>query len=139
MLVVCMQSCPELRSESVDYLEQDMTHQPVSQSAETIAVVVDDTADEQTMLSLKSLLTEVVLLFKPSQAKRYITSASLHMLLSFGKGSCSDMHIMYGAQCCICSIAYASLGACTLDFALLTTLLHAKALVNQHSSLLPEV
>ena len=44
--MVSMQSCPELRSEAVDYLEQDVTHQPVGQSAEKVALVFEVAAEE---------------------------------------------------------------------------------------------
>ena len=54
-----MQSCPELRLETVDYFEQDMNHQLLSQTAETLAIIVDMTADARAISSLKSLLTEV--------------------------------------------------------------------------------
>ena len=78
-----MQSCPELRSEAVDYLEQDMSHQSVSQSAETIALVVDVTADEQAMASLKALLTEVTLTPDSSNYTYFQICAKLDPMAAF--------------------------------------------------------
>ena len=54
-----MQSCPELRSEAVDYYQQDMTGQPVSPTAETVALVVDTTASAADLQAAKPLLIEV--------------------------------------------------------------------------------
>lgn len=57
-----MQSCAELQSEAVEYFQQDMTGQPVTQTAETLALVVDTTADAQDLQAAKSLLIQVHLI-----------------------------------------------------------------------------
>lgn len=59
MILSCLQSCAELRSEAVDYFQQDMTGQNISQAAETLALVVDTTAGAQDLQAAKSILIEV--------------------------------------------------------------------------------
>lgn len=59
VIFVCMQSCAELRCEAVDYFQQDMTGQAVSQAAETLALVVDTTAGAQDLQAAKPILIEV--------------------------------------------------------------------------------
>jgi len=59
VILFCVQSCAELRSEAVDYFQQDMTGQLVSQAAETLALVVDITAGAQDLQAAKPLLIEV--------------------------------------------------------------------------------
>lgn len=54
-----LQSCAELRVEAVDYFQQDMTGRPVSQTAETLALVMDTTADAQDLQAAKPLLVQV--------------------------------------------------------------------------------
>ena len=54
-----LQSCAELRSEAVDYFQQDLTGQAVSQAAETLALVVDTTAGAQDLQAAKPILIEV--------------------------------------------------------------------------------
>ena len=58
-ILFCVQSCAELRSESVDYFQQDLTGQAVSQAAETLVLVVDTTAGAQDLQAAKSILIEV--------------------------------------------------------------------------------
>lgn len=58
-LVTCLQSCPELRVEVVDYLQQDLSGFASGQAAETLALVVDVTADESSMPAMQKLLQEV--------------------------------------------------------------------------------
>lgn len=57
-----MQSAPELRIEAVDYFQQDMTGQPVTQTAETLAVLVDTTAATADLQAAKTILKQVVYL-----------------------------------------------------------------------------
>ncbi len=59
VIFFCVQSCAELRCEAVDYFQQDMTGQAVSQAAETLALVVDTTAGAQDLQAAKSILIEV--------------------------------------------------------------------------------
>ena len=54
-----VQSCAELRAEAVDYFQQDMTGRPISQTAETLAIVMDTTADVQDLQAAKPLLVQV--------------------------------------------------------------------------------
>lgn len=58
-ILFCVQSCAELRSEAVDYFQQDLTGQAVSQAAETLVLVVDTTAGAQDLQAAKSILIEV--------------------------------------------------------------------------------
>ena len=58
-----MQSCPELSSEAVDYFQQDMNGQPVTQTAETLTLVIDNTAAAQDLQAVKHLLIEVCKIF----------------------------------------------------------------------------
>ncbi|KAL0045444.1 hypothetical protein WJX82_006816 [Trebouxia sp. C0006] len=55
-----LRSCAELRSEAVDYFQQDLTGQAVSQAAETLVLVVDTTAGAQDLQAAKSILIEVL-------------------------------------------------------------------------------
>ena len=54
------QSAPELRVEAVDYFQQDMTGQPVKQTAETLAVLVDTTAGTADLQAAKAILKQVI-------------------------------------------------------------------------------
>ncbi|KAA6429955.1 MAG: hypothetical protein FRX49_00387 [Trebouxia sp. A1-2] len=58
--VTNLRSCAELRCEAVDYFQQDMTGQAVSQAAETLALVVDTTAGAQDLQAAKPILIEVL-------------------------------------------------------------------------------
>lgn len=55
-----MQSAAELRVEAVDYIQQDMTGQPVNQTAETLAILVDTTAAASELQAAKTLLKQVL-------------------------------------------------------------------------------
>lgn len=55
----CLQSAPELRAEAVDYVQQDMTGQPVNQTAETLAILVDATAEVAELLAAKTIIKQV--------------------------------------------------------------------------------
>lgn len=59
ILLHCMQSAPELRVEAVDYVQQDVTGQPVNQTAETLAVLVDTTAGGAALRAAKPIIKQV--------------------------------------------------------------------------------
>ena len=54
-----MQSAPELRVEAVDYVQQDVTGQPVNQTAETLAILVDTTAEAAELQAAKTIIKQV--------------------------------------------------------------------------------
>ena len=55
-----MQSAVELRVEAVDYIQQDMTGQPVNQTAETLAILVDTTAAAAELQAAKTIIKQVL-------------------------------------------------------------------------------
>ena len=55
----CVQSAPELRVEAVDYVQQDLTGQPVNQTAETLAILVDTTAGAAELQAAKVIIKQV--------------------------------------------------------------------------------
>ena len=57
----CMQSAPELQLEAVEYCQQDMTGQPIKQTAETLAILVDTTSAASDLQAAKSTLKQVKL------------------------------------------------------------------------------
>lgn len=60
LLHCCLQSAPELRVEAVDYVQQDMTGQPMNQIAETLAILVDTTAGAAELLAAKTIIKQVL-------------------------------------------------------------------------------
>ena len=54
-----MQSAPELRVEAVDYIQQDVTGQPVNQTAETLAVLFDTTTGAAEIQAAKTIIKQV--------------------------------------------------------------------------------
>ena len=69
-----MQTAPELRVEAVDYVQQDMIGQPVGQTAETLAILVDTTAGAAELQAAKTIIKQV--LFMPyAVAPAYIPSS----------------------------------------------------------------
>ena len=59
MMAACVQSCPELRAEAVDYFQQDAHGFAGGQAAETLCLAVDVTADGDTLQALQTLITQV--------------------------------------------------------------------------------
>ena len=59
LLNCCVQSAPELRVEAVDYVQQDVTGQPVNQTAETLAILVDTTAGAAELQAAKTIIKQV--------------------------------------------------------------------------------
>ncbi|KAL3133773.1 hypothetical protein ABBQ32_008255 [Trebouxia sp. C0010 RCD-2024] len=55
-----LRSAAELRVEAVDYIQQDMTGQPVNQTAETLAILVDTTAAASELQAAKTLLKQLL-------------------------------------------------------------------------------
>lgn len=56
----CVQSAAELQVEAVDYIQPDMTGQPVSQTAETLALLVDTTAGAAELQAAKTIIKQVL-------------------------------------------------------------------------------